>query len=156
MKILKNNIENKNVKTPRVLKVCCEKCQSELEITEDDTHIGWLGSAYITCPCCDEESAVDEIKGITLTELNVTFPTHFIRTNSSLGNVKEIDNSEVEENIRQGIESLRKNKEEHLWYTEYGDLFLMILKYPGDEEYVVMVTKDFYETCIPFQKEDYE
>ena len=33
--------------------------------------------------------------------------------------------------------------------------FLIIFRYEGDEEYFILVTRDFYETDIPFEKDDY-
>ena len=62
MKILKNNCNEEKVKNiAKTFNVRCDKCDSELEITKEDTHIGWLGAVHITCPCCGEESMVDEI-----------------------------------------------------------------------------------------------
>ena len=40
-----------------------------------------------------------------------------------------------------------------VWWKEW--VKIVVLK-DGDEEYFVMVTKDFYETYVPFEKEDYE
>ena len=49
----------------------------------------------------------------------------------------------------------RHNKEEFCWYTKFGDLFLAMLRYDGDEEYSVIATKDYYQTVIPFEEKDY-
>ena len=159
MKVIKDNTGN-NIKAEKkmldVLKIHCSECGSELEITKDDTHIGWLGAAFINCPCCGQESMVDEMDGITLTIDNIEFPVHFHRTDLELGNAKEVSASEIKKEIQRGVEHFRNNKDAFCWYTSYGDLFLVMFRYPGDEEYWVVVTKDFYETCIPFEKEDYE
>lgn len=159
MKIIKNNIRNRNTQLGNdidTLSVYCSECGSELEITKSDMHIGWLGAVYVNCPCCGRESAVDELDGITLTAENIKFPKHFIRTNKDLRHVRAVDDTEIERAIKCGINYFRESKDDFLWYTSYGDLLLFVLRYPGDKEYTVFVTKDFYETSIPFEKEDYE
>lgn len=157
MKVLRDNTnEIKEEKIPEVLKIHCNECGSELEITENDTHIGWLGARFITCPCCGEESMVDELNGITLTKDNLKFPVHFNRTTKGLRHVVETKSDEIIKEIKRAITYFRENKDDWNWYTSYGDLFVNIYRYDGDEEYFVLVTKDFYETHIPFEKEDYE
>ena len=99
---------------------------------------------------------VDELEGITLTKDNIKFPVHFIRTNKNLRHTIEINEEEIIKRIQHGIDYFRKNKDEYYWYTSCGDLFLLIFRYKCDEEYYVIVTKDFYETYIPFEKEDYK
>ena len=158
IKVIQNNFNkinsNKPV-SPSTIHTFCEHCDSELEFTKDDTHIGWLGAAYITCPCCGNESMVVELDGIALTKDNIEFPVHFLRCNKGMRYVKEVSNEEVVKEICKGIEYFRKNKDEYYWYTSRGDLFMILFRYAGDEEYFVVVTKDFYETYIPFEGEDY-
>lgn len=160
IKVLKDNSnkvevkEENNITYP--LKINCSECDSELEITEEDTYIGWMGARFINCPCCGNEAMIDELDGITLTKDNLEFPIHFNRTAKGLRHVVEVNSDEIIEGIKKAITYFREHKEEYYWYTSYGDLFLIIFRYSGDEEYFVMVTKDFYETYIPFEKEDYE
>ncbi len=93
MKVLKNNYNSEEIAKevkPDVLTINCDKCNSELEITENDAHIGWLGARFITCPCCGEESMVDELDGITLTKDNLEFPVRFNRTTKGLRHVVEV------------------------------------------------------------------
>ena len=159
MKVLKNNYNSEDITKevkPDVLTINCDKCDSKLEITENDTHIGWLGARFITCPCCGEESMVDELDGITLTKDNLEFPIHFNRTTKGLRHVVEVHSDEIINGIKKAITYFRENKDEWNWYTSYGDLFLSVYRYPDDEDYFVLVTKDFYETYIPFEREDYE
>ena len=159
IKVLKDNSKNIEVKEENTmfpLKIKCSQCDSELEIVEEDTHIGWMGAKYITCPCCGEESMVDELEGITLTKDNLEFPVHFNRTAKGLRNVVDVNSDEIIKEIKNSITYFRENKDEFYWYTRYGDLFLIVFRYSGDEEYFIMATKDFYETYIPFEKEDYE
>jgi hypothetical protein len=156
VKVLKNNcIESVKKNTPEKITIECDKCGSELEITKEDTHIGWLGAAFVTCPCCGEDTMVEEMEGITLTKDNIEFPLHFIRTNKELRNVSEVASDSIIKEIKKGIEYFRKNKDAYDWYTSYGDLFISMYKYDEDKDYFVLVTKDFYETNIPFEAEDY-
>lgn len=159
IKIIKNNYNNQpkkeSVKNSKI-RMHCSECDSELEITEEDTHIGWLGARFIICPCCGEEAMVDELDGITLTKDKLEFPIHFNRTTKELRNVVEVNSDEIIKEIQRAITYFREHKDEYYWYTSYGDLFLIVFRYSDDEEYYVMATKDFYETYIPFEKEDYE
>lgn len=159
MKVIKNNYINKehmDVQIPKTLIIKCDRCGSELEITEEDTYIGAYGAVYAICPCCNEDTMVDEFEGIILTKDNIEFPIHFHRTHKDLKGVKEVEPEEINKDIKKAIEYFRGNKDEHSWYTSTGDMFLSVYRYPGDEEYFVMVAKDFYETNIPFGLLDYE
>ena len=160
IKILKDNSNNIEVKEENIamfpLKIKSSECDSELEIAGEDTNICWMGARFISCPCCGEEAMVDELDGITLTKDNLEFPVHFIRTTKGLRNVVEVNSDEIIKEIQRAITYFREHKDEYYWYTSHGDLFLIVFRYSGDEEYFVMVTKDFYETYIPFEREDYE
>jgi hypothetical protein len=163
IKIIENNYKkenpkqnNENIDENLPIQITCEHCNSKLEITKDNTHIGWLGARFITCPCCRQEAMIEELDGITLTIDNLEFPVHFLRTNKDERNVKEVDTEEIIKDIKRGIEYFRNNKDEYYWFATYGDLFLIIFRYGGDEEYYIMVTKDFYEIELPFEKADYK
>lgn len=156
MKILKNNVKKiEETKEEKPVKISCTECNSELEITEEDTHIGWLGERFVTCPCCGEESTVDEFEGITLTKDNIEFPVHFNRVTKGMRHVVETNSDEIIEKIQKGIETFRKNKTEFCWYTSFKDMFLIIFRFQDESNYFIVVTKDFYETCIPFEKKDF-
>ncbi|MBT9788782.1 hypothetical protein GPK90_05405 [Clostridium sp. MCC344] len=99
---------------------------------------------------------VEELQGITLTKDNIQLPAHFYRTKTGKIGVKEVTNQKVVDEIKRGIEWLRSDKNEYYWFTKYGDLFLIIFKYDGDGEYNVLVARDWYETDIPFEEDDYK
>ena len=101
---------------------------------------------------------VDELDGITLTKDNIEYPTHFVHIALGERHVKGVLPEEIQKEIKRGIEYLRENNEDGCgsWYTSYGNLFVVIFRYPGDEDYFVVVTQDFYETHIPFERCDYE
>lgn len=158
MKVLKDNynvVKALEEKEPESIITCCDDCGSELEVSPEDMYVGWLGAMHCICPCCGEETMVEQAKGITLTKDNVRFPQHFLRRTFGIRHVKEVKEEEIEKQVRDIIEYLRRNKCDYK-YVSYGDLFLIVFKYDGDENYSVVVTKDFYETDIPFEEEDYE
>ena len=99
---------------------------------------------------------VDELPGITLTKDNINYPTHFLRTKQGERDVKRVTDKEVTSEIKRGIEYLRENQREYYWFTSRGDLLVVIFKYDGDEEYYVLVTRDWYDTNIPFEEDDYK
>lgn len=158
IRIIKNNYKQNEKANKEETIIFCEYCDSELAITKDDIHIGWLGAAHVTCPCCGEETMVEEygFEGIKLTKDNIEFPKHFLRTNKNLRNVIEIYPEKIKKFIQDGIDFLRKNKDKETYYIHTGDMYLFIDKNPDDEEFNILVTKDFYRTDIPFEAEDYE
>lgn len=159
MRVLKDNSKNKrevHIEEPKTFVINCCECGSELEVVKEDLHIGWLGAQFVKCPCCGEDAIVDEIEGIKLTVDNLEFPTHFRRTNKDKKNVKEISPYEILKDIKRAIRYFRENKNEWAWSTSCGDMFLAIYRFAGDEEYEVVISKDHYQTYIPFEKCDYE
>ena len=158
MKILKDNSKKyskENITQSHLIKIVCDRCESELEITKEDTHIGWLGAPFVTCPCCGEEVMVDELDGVILTVDNLQFPVQFNRINKDVRRVLEVSSEEIISEVKRGVTYLREHKDKDYWYMSYGDLFVIVFRYEGDEEYSIMVTKDFYETDIPFEEDDY-
>lgn len=157
MKVLVNNYNNEPIEhTSYPRKVVCDRCGSELEYEKEDTRIGYLGVTHLDCPLCGEEIMLeDNEQDITLTVDNVKFPEHFWHTSKETG-AKEVNAHRIKEYIRHGIEYLRERKDEYAWFTQIGDSHIYVHKFEGDEEYTVIVAKDFYETEIPFEKEDYK
>ena len=152
IKIIKNNYKiqpNEELIKNNKIRIHCSECDSELEITEEDTHIGWMGARFITCPCCGEESMVDELDGITLTKDNVEFPTHYY----SFSDGVHIDDDTVNKWVKECIEEFDPN-DENDWcrFTGSGDTMVFVSKLDEDEEYDVYVCKNYYETFIPFDK----
>lgn len=161
MKILKDNTNKSKENQQETVQINCDFCDSELEITVEDTYIGFLGSRFVICPCCKKETMVEEyFKGIKLTKNNIKFPLHFRRTNKDgigTGNGKavEVKDADVERKIREAIKYFRSHRDESEWYVSYGDLYMHVIRLDGEGDYNIMVTKDFYETYIPFEEEDY-
>lgn len=154
IKVIKNNFEKEEYKTKTVTTFCNE-CDSELEVSEEDTYIGWLGARFAMCPCCGSETIVDEMDGITLTKDNLEYPKHFIHESKYHG-CKEMSTNFILGEIKRAIEYFRDNKDEYAVEFGAGDSSIHVHRYSGDEEYHVVVTRDWYETDIPFESEDYE
>jgi hypothetical protein len=92
---------------------------------------------------------------ITLTADNINYPTHFHHTSKETGALDCCNNEEVKKCIRQGIDWFRRNKDQYSWFTAYGNFYIHIDRYDGDENYEIIVTNNYYETYIPFEEEDY-
>lgn len=57
--------------------------------------------------------------------------------------------------IQQGIEFLRENKDEYYYFTGSGNTLVHIYRFDGDEEYYVVVSKDYESSEVKFEEEDY-
>ena len=161
MKVLKNNFDkiataNGIIVKPRPKKLICENCNSELEYEESDIHIGVYGASHLLCPLCGYDNMTDDEEyNITLTKNNIEFPTHFHHTSVETGAVDNCTTEFVKNCVKEAIEYFRNNKNEFAFYTGTGTTMVYVFRYTGDEEYEVVVTKDSYNTYIPFESEDY-
>ena len=149
MKIIKNNKQTQ-IKYP--MRVICYNCESELEIEEQDTHVGYPGAMYFTCPVCGEEIMIEELDGITLTKDNIEFPQHFYY----FGNGVDLTSEEIRKYINDAIKYFRKNPDSFCYTTGTGNTGILVQNFSGDYEYHIVVTKDFYDVEIPYEHEDYE
>ena len=159
MKILKdnyNNIPYDEQVEPYPRNLICEYCGSSLEYEEADLRMGAWGCMFLDCPLCGGDNMLeDNEKNITLTVDNIEFPTHYYHTSKKTGAVDCCNNEEISKRIRDGVNYLRKNKEEFYWFCQSGNLRVEILRWGGDEMYEVIVTNDFYGMEIPFEAKDY-
>lgn len=160
MKVLKDNyteetyIERKIEAYPRFH--ICDNCGSELEYEKSDLHMGFLGCMHLTCLLCNGENMVEENEDcITLTKDNVEFPAHFYHTSKETGAADCCNNNEVKKSIDRAINYFRENKDEYGWSTCYGNLYVNVSRCQGDESYEITVSNNYYETSIPFEREDY-
>lgn len=147
MKILYNPNEKKEA----TYKISCDNCKAELEATINDLKYGEFGCAYVTCPCCTNNTYIDEADGLILTKDNIEFPDHFFKFSKS----SEIDSNEVKQWIKTGIENLRKIHSD-FYYVAQSSIVLIILRTDGDEAYNIILTDSYYETTIPFKDIDYK
>ena len=135
---------------PKTYKITCEHCDSELEVEDDDIQVGVYGMGYVVCPCCGEETYSDELADyFPLTKDNLEFPVHY----SSFNKAVSIDDNTINKWVKECIEKFDPN-DENDWvrYTGSGDTMVFVFKFDGDKEYDVYVCKNYYETFIPFNK----
>ena len=135
---------------PKTYKITCENCDSELEVEDDDIQVGVYGMGYVVCPCCGEETYSDELADyFQLTKDNVEFPTHYY----SFSDGVHIDDNTINKWVKECIEEFDPN-DENDWcrFTGSGDTMVFVSKLDEDEEYDVYVCKNYYETFIPFDK----
>lgn len=158
MKILKDNSKNRitNITDEYPKKLICEQCESELEYEESDIYVGDLGAAYVRCPICGCENLLEgDSHEIVLTEDNVKFPDHFFHYDGNGRTVDLFDEETIRGYIKKGIKWLRTHPDEYKWFISSGDMYLDITKCIDDEEYVVILCKDYYESYIPFGTKDF-
>lgn len=165
MKVLKNNYNGSKIavayesiikpKYPRKLE--CDGCESELEYEESDIEMGVLGCMHVKCPLCGYDNMLDDNEhNITLTLNNVEFPTHFFHTSKENGAVDVCNNNKVKKFINNAINYFRANKNDFAYEAATGNLTVHVYRYDEDEDYHVVVSNNYYDTYIPFEKEDYE
>lgn len=150
MKVLKDNYKKaeyvEEVVNTYPKKLVCDTCGSELEYEESDMRIGALGCVFVDCPCCGRDNMIDDEEGITLTANNVEFPTHFWHTSKETGAVDCCNNEEIKKCVYEAIDYFRKNKNEYDWFCCYGNLYIEVRRWEGDENYEVVVTNNYYDT----------
>lgn len=123
-----------------------------MEVTEEDAHIGAYGAAYVTCPCCGEDTMVLDLPGITLTRDNIKFPNHFYKFGK--GSKSSKTSNEVKKNIQRAIDILRDSDECGYHFSSNGDSTVIVFKMDEDEEYLIFAMNEWYETSISFEKID--
>lgn len=162
MKVLKNNFNEIAAHTtevkiepyPRIL--TCESCESELEYEKSDMEVGVLGAMHVKCPLCGYNNMLDGNENdVILTKDNIEFPLHFFSHSKEGGAVDICDNKHIKEYVNNAINYFRKNKNEFAYFIASGNLYIAVYKLDGDNEYDVIVAKDYYNTYIPFETEDY-
>ena len=134
----------------KTYKITCEHCNSELEVEDDDIQVGVYGMGYVVCPCCGEETYADELADyFQLTKDNVEFPTHYYSFNKAVN----IDDDTINKLVKECIERFDPN-DENDWvrYIGSGDTMVFVFKFGEDAGYDVYVCKNYYETFIPFNK----
>lgn len=164
MKILKDNYSDESYLVKREVKkyksyprkLECEECGSELEYEESDIHMGALGCMHLKCPLCGNENMLEDNEhNIELTYKNIEFPTHFFHHSKETGAVDICNNEEVKKYISNAIKYFRENKDDYHCESGSGNLYVSVHRYSGDEDYYVVVSNNYYDTYIPFKKEDY-
>lgn len=150
MKIIRNNYNQRNYnKETQSLKFECDNCGSELEVDIDEIEIGQLGLGYVTCPCCGEDVYDENFIQIELTKDNLNFPQHYCSFKDGV----DVENDEINKDIKNMITSLENSTDENdfMRFTATGNTIIFVMKYVEDEEYHIVVGKDYYETYVPME-----
>ena len=166
MKVIQNNCKNQYRNPHQVTEkikskvqkvtVTCENCGSVLEVSRKDTHVGWLGLQFVTCPCCNYEMSIEEFDddAVDIYASNVEYPTHFTLCSKDFKSV-EVSDKEINEWIHKGIEYFRHHKDEYYWYIGSGNTWVHVYRFDCEEEYYIVISKDYETGEIQFEKEDY-
>lgn len=149
MKIIENKLNKDTIEWPVTIE--CGWCDSKLQVDEEDCHVGSFGMKYCTCPVCGKETIVDDNESFVITKDNVIFPDHFF----GFQNGVDISPEEIKTCIDRGITYIRNHPETGVWYTAFGNMFIFVQNLYGDNEYYIMVTKDYYDINIPYEDADY-
>lgn len=165
MKVLKNNSKTTATdvydvpKIVKSIKIKCMECGSELEVEKEDVYDGAFGGYWVNCPCCNDatvlENKDEEAFGLKhLTVDDTVYPKHFYIGD---GYVADIEDDKINESIQQLVNQIRNYDDENdtIAYTYYGDVFIFVQKFDGDEDYFIMVSKDYKTTEMSFSYKDY-
>lgn len=144
MRLIKSN----NIESEYPKRHICDECGAELEYDEADTHIGWMGCEYVTCPACDKETAVGECR-----VQPPTWKATFHHTCSDNG-VFDVPDHEIGVYVDRLVKALCSDACEPgdsiITYT--GNLLIFGRKWEDNVD--IYVTKDYWKDSIA--PEDYE
>ena len=143
MRLIKSN----NIEPEYPKRHICDECGAELEYDEEDTHIGWMGCEYVTCPNCNCETMVDS-KRITPFIWKATFD----HVCTDTGAIDVLDH-EVQKYVNKVAKALCSDEYEagDSAITRTGNLLVFGRKW--EDEVDIYVTKDYWEDNI--SPEDY-
>ena len=143
MRLIKSN----NIEPEYPKRHICDNCGAELEYDKEDTHIGWMGREYVTCPACDREIMVGDQR-VQPPTWKATF--HHICVGTGAVDVSDHD---VGAYVNKAVKALcsDKWKSGNSFVTLTGNLLVFGRKW-GDEV-DIYVTKDYWKDNI--SSEDY-
>ncbi len=152
MKIVRNNVDLKDsiLNHTKTYHITCENCDSELEVTDEDIEIGKLGMGYVKCPCCGENTYADEISdACILTKENLHFPQHYMDCKNAIS----LSDKDIDKCVKKLIEQFDPtDKNDWCRFTGTGDTMVFVFKFDEDREYNIYVCQNYYETYLPFLK----
>ena len=143
MRLIKSN----NIESEYPKRHICDECGAELEYDKEDTHIGWMGCEYVTCPACGRETMVGECR-----VQPPTWKTTFHHTNVETDAV-DIKDAEIQEYVNKVIKNLCSDKWKSGEFCVTGTGNLLVLGIKWEDGVDIYVTKDYWEDSIA--PEDY-
>ena len=69
-------------------------------------------------------------------------------------NIKDVSDKEINDEIKIGIDYLKQDKDRSFYFLSYGDTFLLIINCKEDDEYMIIVTKNFSEAFVSSLEEN--
>ena len=143
MRLIKSN----NIEPEYPKRHVCDECGAELEYDKEDTHIGWMGCEYVTCPACGSETMVSGQR-----VQSPTWKETFHHTSIKTGAV-DIEDDKIKEYVDKAVKSLcsEKWKPGEFYITKTGNLLILGIKWKDGVD--IYVTKDYWEDSIA--PEDY-
>lgn len=138
MRLIKSN----NIESEYPKRHTCDECGAELEYDKEDTHIGWMGCEYVTCPACNSEIMVNDQR-----VQSPTWKATFHHTSTETGAV-DIEDIKIKEYVDKAVKSLcsEKWKPGEFYITGTGNLLVLGIKWEDGVE--IYVTKDYWEDSI--------
>ena len=134
---------NKNTDEQKLYSQICDMCGAELEFALNDTYIGALGARYVKCPVCGEEIMTEKCDDIQLNSSNIEFPKHFFEPSGV-----DIPNSEINNWVRRCLKIAEESDEPYGYFVHTGSGNTMVILMAYEDEYEIIVTKDYYETSV--------
>ena len=134
---------NKNIDEQKLYRQICDMCGAELEFALNDTYIGALGARYVKCPVCGEEIMTEKCDGIQLNSSNIEFPKHFFEPSGV-----DIPDSEINNWVRRCLKIAEESDEPYGYFVHTGSGNTMVILMAYEDEYEIIVTKDYYETSV--------
>lgn len=136
MKVIKSRLSTTEPK-----RCICEECGAELEYEPHDTHVGWMGVDYVTCPECGRDTMVGEKR-----KAKPTWPLTFHNTCKENGTV-DLAEEAVQDMVDKVVEALKESDEEWTYaMTSCGTVLVFGCK--SNDGIEVYVTKDYWEDMI--------
>ena len=167
MRVIKNNVGKENNSIPVEppdfpREETCEYCDSVIELEKKDTYIGEYGYVRWKCPCCGRNNSIDDLGGEELTPSHFHYPQHFTKIDDEYNKIvyRQTD-EEIENHIKDLIKYIRNDrdkgfKDDDIRYAGTSDTLILVDRYSGDDEYYVVVAKDYQETFLKFEDKDYD
>ena len=136
-------IVNKKKEESKIYRQICEECGTELEFEYSDTYEGALGARCIKCPNCGRGIIVDAPDSTQLTSENIEFPKHFFEPRGS-----EVTNEKIQNWVRECLKFAETSGEPAGYFVVQMSGNTAVILLVWEDEYQIIVTKDYYETSI--------
>ena len=146
-------VYNPNKNQEELFRVTCYNCESVMEVTRDDCHVGAWGMPQVTCPVCGEECVVEELCGEMTKKINslaVQYPINFSKMPDK---AYKVSDREITDGVKCVLEDLEDDGTPGS-YSIWAAGNVMVFGTRTDDDISVYVCKDYDELWIPLKEED--